>query len=81
MIEAMTNVPVLGLMPWLPQPQGMQAVDPSAWAAWRKRWLQCTMRLSRLTQWLEDREWGEKRSDDDERNNARAADGLAEAGG
>lgn len=61
MIEAMTNVPVLGLMPWLPQPQGMQAVDPSAWAAWRERWLQCTMRLSRLTQWLEDREWGEKK--------------------
>ncbi|WP_242069312.1 dethiobiotin synthase [Paenibacillus dendritiformis] len=58
MIEAMTNVPVLGTMPWLPQPEGMQAADPSAWAAWRERWLQCTMRLSRLTQWLADREWG-----------------------
>lgn len=58
MIEAMTNVPVLGLMPWLPQPEGIQAADPSAWAAWRERWLQCTMRLSRLKKWLADREWG-----------------------
>ncbi|MDU5146069.1 MAG: dethiobiotin synthase [Paenibacillus dendritiformis] len=58
MIEAMTNVPVLGAMPWLPQPEGIHAADPSAWAAWRGRWLQCTMRLSRLTEWLADREWG-----------------------
>ncbi|EHQ63898.1 dithiobiotin synthetase [Paenibacillus dendritiformis C454] len=58
MIEAMTNVPVLGLMPWLPQPEGIQAADLFAWAAWRERWLQCTMRLSRLTKWLADREWG-----------------------
>ncbi|MCY9516791.1 dethiobiotin synthase [Paenibacillus apiarius] len=56
MIEAMADVPVLGLVPWLPQPDRARASESSAWAIWREQWLASFTKMNRFTQWLLERE-------------------------
>ncbi|MCM3341827.1 dethiobiotin synthase [Paenibacillus sp. MER TA 81-3] len=56
MIETMADVPVLGHVPWLPQPDRARATESSAWAMWQEQWLASFTRMTRFTQWLLERE-------------------------
>ncbi|MGG0812712.1 dethiobiotin synthase [Paenibacillus alvei] len=55
MIEAMAEVPVCGIVPWLVQPSHARAMETAAWTAWRQRWLASFVHMKKMTAWLQER--------------------------
>lgn len=51
-IAEQAQVPVLGRLPWIPQPV---MHDPHAWSSWRAQWVEAMSRVSLLCDWLKGR--------------------------